>query len=450
MNRLHACWTPPRPLPGPEETVLSFLPPLDEDAFSREFKGKLLLARSESTAVRAQARALYLRLGADMGATPDSSGRTLRADCGGDPSPWWWHPSSFKDPESDPAFGLLIAALTVERAAAGQELVLHGAPGALERVLRARAPYSSWCGAFIVLRALAARLRTAFNTLRETRAASSVPAAPPPPGGAALFGFWDWSPSPSGKELSDRYYKALPQELARRGVAPFWLCWLDPEGDPAARGRQWDQVLAPLAGRTDVVLLQRWLRPADIFEAFLDFRPARAYLRRRRNPAFRSLFKRGSLDLWPLFAERLLRGFFDGCLPRCELVRRASARAAADLRPSLLASFLEHFPVARALYAGARAGLPGVRIAAIQHASYAAEKAFLFLEPAREFRGEPDGLPAPTPDVALTMGSASREYFLSCGYPTERVLLTGSPRYDALRTGDAASRRGDGVRVLCV
>ncbi|WP_158244778.1 hypothetical protein, partial [Pseudomonas sp. GW460-E13] len=93
-------------------------------------------------------------------------------------------------------------------------------------------------------------------------------------------------------------------------------------------------VLAPLAGRADVVLLQRYLTPADALSAFADVRPARAYLRRRRDPSFRALFRREGLDLWPLFAERLLRGFLDGCLPRCELARRASERAAADLRPA--------------------------------------------------------------------------------------------------------------------
>jgi surface carbohydrate biosynthesis protein (TIGR04326 family) len=66
----------------------------------------------------------------------------------------------------------------------------------------------------------------------------------------------------------------------------------------------------------------------------------------------------------------------------------------------------------------------------VQHASYSHEKTFLFLHPSLEYKGEPDGFAVPHPDYVCVMGTLGQELFLECGYPRERVLLTGSPRYD--------------------
>jgi surface carbohydrate biosynthesis protein (TIGR04326 family) len=460
MSRLHVCWSAPSPAPPAEDAVLSFLPCADEERFASVFKGKLLRAREASAEARRRARAVYLDVSAAAGASRGPAGSTLREAAGGGPdaaSPWWWHPSSFKDCEADPAFGLLIAAFAIleARAALGAaSLIFVGAPAELAAAFSGVDGVETPVPArthplFVWLRAAAARALMLARILREREAALSVRLGKVPSGAVLISGFWDWSasPRPDGT-LADRYAKTLPEELARRGLTPAWLCWLDPDGDPAKRGRSWGEVLAPLEGRADVALLQSYLTAGDVLRAHADLRPLRAYLRRRAEPDFAALFRREGLDLAPLFEERLLRGFLDGCLPRCALVALAAERAARALAPAAAVSFLEHNPYARAWNDGVRRGARRAVRTAFQHASLCLEKTFYFLDPAREFRGEPDARPAPCPDLVFAMGAQGRAHFLSCGYPPERVRETGNPRYDALRAREAPAAARAGTRLL--
>jgi hypothetical protein len=82
----------------------------------------------------------------------------------------------------------------------------------------------------------------------------------------------------------------------------------------------------------------------------------------------------------------------------------------------------------------------------MQHASYNHEKTFLFLDPALEFRGEPDGCPVPHPDYVCAMGTLGQELFEECGYPPDRVLLTGSTRYEHVRAQNSWTKEATGIR----
>ncbi|MEK7388057.1 MAG: hypothetical protein AAB036_00005 [Elusimicrobiota bacterium] len=452
MSRLSVCWTNPSQTPsGP---VLSFLPPRAEEELAARAAGQYLRARDMPPEARAKARVDYLQTCARIGAGR-VGGRTLREDAGGSDA-WWHHPVSFKDCENDPTFARLLAVRAVLWAAdatAADEIETWGAPPEVVDVLRGRlaviprnAPWRSieplWW-----LRALGSRAYGLAQALLDILACSLAPRACPAKNPrVALLGYWDWSVRSENGLLIDRYFKALPQELSALGAQPARLCWLDTHGDPARapRGRLDAARAASAAG---VALLQSTLDLGDAFEAACDLRPASAYLRRRDDPAFRAIFLRDGLDLFPLFAERLLRGFLDGCLPRCALIRAAVERACKDVKPGVCVHFLEHFPHARACFAGARAA--GARTAAVQHAGFCLEKTFYFLDPDLEFRGEPDGRAVPVPDIVFAMGEVTREHFLSCGYTADQVVATGSPRYDHVRPPQPAKKRaGPGVRVL--
>jgi hypothetical protein len=453
MTRLTVCWTPPPT--APDGPVLSFLRPADEEALARRCPGAFLRAREMRPADRARARLDYLGVSARIGAVR-AGDRTLREDCSdGAVSAWWFHPTSFKDCESDPAFGRLLALRAVLRAledSGADELETWGAPPELAEVLRGRAPVieraSPWRTreGFWWLRGLASRAFGLGQALLDLLACAPFRPAGAPSKRPALLGYWDWSVREQNGGLTDRYFKALPEELAKLGAAPLRLCWLDVSGDPArpSRGRL---AAVRAAAAHGVVLLQSFLDPGDALEASLDLKPLCAYLRRRDDPDFRAAFAADGLDLFPLFEERLLRGFLDGGLPRCALILEATRRACAALEPSVCVHFLEHFPHARAAFAGARAA--ATRTAAVQHASFCREKTFYFLDPALEFRGEPDGRPAPVPDLVFAMGRLSAGYFRDCGYPAERVVESGSTRYDHVRPpSPARTRSGAGVRVL--
>lgn len=461
MATLWVCWTKQGLMPRAGDVVLSFLPPSDEEALEQNFPGSLLRGRELSRGVRIHAREIYLDVSAAVAATPGRSGRTLRQDAAGarPVSPWWHHPSSFKDCESDPAFGWIIEGLTVQQAARVhnlKDIIFWGAPAPLVRALRPSFPRSK---SFLArgrkpkflwwARALASRLNLGWNALRHSLAAVQVKTKTARHYDVLLASFWDWSvwSEPSGG-LADRYYKALPAALADKKLSVGWLAWLDPDAEPHKKGRTLAGMLAPLEDRSDVVLLQKYLKPADIIAALFDFRPLRAYLRRRRRPEFKNIFRVSGLNLFPLMEERLLRGFLDGCLPRCALVALSAKHACRALTPKHVVSFLEHFPHARALYEGARRADKAIVCSAVQHASFCAEKTFYFLDPAREFRGEPDGLAAPCPDEVFAMGTLGRDHFLSCGYPKDHVHLTGSPRYDHVRAPVSASAAPGGEKNL--
>lgn len=455
MTRLTVCWTAPSS--PPEGPILSFLPPAAEEALASLSRGSFLRAREMRPEDRAAARADYLGVSARIGAAR-VGGRTLREECSeGAVSAWWFHPASFKDCESDPALGRLLALRAILRAiedSGASEVETWGAPRDLARVLRGRLPVvergSPWASPEPAwwLRAAASRAYTLIQSLLDLAACAAAATRPSAPGPKVqLLGFWDWSVrADDGGRLSDRYFKALPDELAALGASTGRLCWLDADKDPARppRGRL---AAARGAAASGVVLLQSFLDIGDVLEAVSDIKPLSAYLRRRDDPGFRAAFSVDGLDLFPLFEERLLRGFLDGGLPRCELIRRAAQRACAALKPAVCVHFLEHFLPARAAFAGARAA--GAGTAAVQHASFCREKTFYFLDPALEFRGEPDGRPVPVPDRVFAMGRLSAGYFLECGYPAERIVSSGSPRYDHVRPPAPAKKRpGPGVRVL--
>lgn len=457
MTRLSVCWaTPPETPAGP---VLSFLPPVAEESLAARAPGPFLRAREMLPEDRARARDVYLAVSARIGAA-QVGGRTLREECSdGSVSAWWHHPVSFKDCESDPAFSHLLALFAITRAmreTGAREVETWDAPPGLAGVLRGRdpvfersqprrAPQVAWW-----LRASASR---AFGLMRSLLDILACGLRPLPPDGptvprAALFGYWDWSLRTENGMLVDRYFKALPDELAKRGASPLRLCWLDAAGDPGRPSRA-RRAAARAAEAAGVVLLQSYLGVSDAIEAAFDLGPLSAYLRRRDDPAFRTAFAADGLDLFPLFEERLLRGFLDGGLPRCALIRKAVQRACVALEPAVCVHFLEHHPHARAAFAGARDA--GIRTAAVQHASFCREKTFYFFDPALEFRGEPDGLAVPVPDVVFAMGRLSAGYFRECGYAGERVIESGSPRYDHVRPpAKAKVRPGSGTHVLLV
>jgi hypothetical protein len=281
---------------------------------------------------------------------------------------------------------------------------------------------------------------------------------PPGPFEVAFSGSWDWSVAwdDQSHSLADRYFKALPEELRRRGVARGWLAWFAPQEDPRKQGRPLRTVLAPLSNTPDVVLLPAFLTPGEFLQAAGDLGPLVTFLAIRRQPAFKARFQHGGFDFYPLFGEVLLYGFLNSSLPWHVLVARATARATRRYRPRVTVSFLEHFPYARAHHEGVRRAGTCTRRLVVQHASYNHDKTFLFLDPLREFQGRPDGCPVPCPDYVCAMGSLGQELFAECGYLQEWVFLTGGTRYDYIKEPTAAPGRtrkkrvGEGLRLLLV
>jgi hypothetical protein len=446
-RKLWVCWEAPRaPIPA-DAVVLSFASPEIEEDLA---KGRPLeRAREVSQSIKPGARRTYLELVARLGIA-DCGGTTFRRRLqkGASGSCWWYHPVAFRDCESDPTFDSIIAILTVDAVAersSCRELVVVGAPAAIAdvlssrfRVTRVRTRGARKWGQLVkaVGRRVVEGARQCGHVLRR------IP-LPDRSVGVFFSALWDWSFDVANDgTVRDHYFRNLPDEIDRSDIGPSaWLVWIDSVKKRPA---------ADLTRSSRLVCLQSFLRLSDVIKAHADLRPLICFLRWRGT--ILETLRRDDYDFRPLFSTLLLCGFADQSLPHAELVRTSTLRATTRYRPRAFVSFLEHFPHARSAYS-AIAEAPGCTTFAMQHASYNRDKTFLSLHPDIEFRGKPDGSKVPTPDFLCAMGELGRELFLECGYPEERVLLTGSPRYDSIRDEKlhpASIRSGGPIGVLMV
>ena len=455
---LWICWEKPGAFLSGNEPILSFLSPAPEEELQRQYGDRVMVGRAAFMAVRAKAREQYLNLVARLGTFTWGNGLTWRQVLArpGEASRWWYHPVAFKDPESDATFQWFLQVLTIQTAAKRlgvKDLVLVGAPWEVAAVLRSafsvkekrpRRASGYW---WLWGRGLASRLTFGWKVMRQWRAVRRLTQLQNQGFDVVVSGFWDWSVKWDERThaLTDRYFKRLPDELRRQGVSLGWFAWLDLQAEPGQPRRRRHDVLAPLESSSQVVILQSFLRPGEILRALADLTPLVTFLKLRGRPRFKESFKEEGADYAPLFFQKLFSGFLDSSLPRCDLVALATQRAAQRHRPKVLLSFLEHFPYSRAQYEGVRRAGGGTSCWAMQHASYSHEKTFLFLHPALEFRGEPDGCAVPHPDYACAMGTLGQELFLKCGYPQDRVLLTGSTRYDHVRAQNSWTQEPTGM-----
>jgi surface carbohydrate biosynthesis protein (TIGR04326 family) len=463
MSTLWVCFTRQGQI-DPAAPVLSFLSPIDEDEFEATHGGTFVSARQASTEIRSEARECYFSITTRLGLVEKDKGRTFRQSlaAGKEASRWWYHAVSFRDCEGSPIYDWIIAVLTICRVAGrlgATDIVVVGGSSAISNALRSRfnltaiAPSRIAPAFTTVMRGIAERARYLLATIRQISAARLYGHRNVPSRFDVMFaGFLDWSfwYDDTTSEIKDRYFKKLPAELQARGLSPGWLAWIDPHAEPGKVRRHPAELFAAVrSGR--VVLLQQFLRVADVVSKIIDLRPLISYLRMSRRRAFRQAFVQGGVDFRPLFARDLLAGFANSQIPHCELVALATERACRSHRPRLLLTFLEHFPHSRALYEGVRRSCPATATAAMQHASYCHEKTFYYIAPKHDFAGEPDGRAVPHPDRVFVMGTLGRDLFGECGYAPDAVITTGSARYDglSLRPGNRDRAKGP-VRVLMV
>lgn len=442
---LWVCWKKPRTVNKLVEPVLSFMSPAIEEEFERENSCNLIRAREVSSLIRVKARKLYVELVANIGVAPLKKNSTFRQSLAkkNEASQWWYHNVSFKDCEADSIFNLIIMVLTIQSVAQKyslRKLVLVGAPweviATLKNVFQIRTieaiSYRKQISKRLI-RGLVSRIGYFVKILFAIFIVRNFKQSSKGFFDVVLSGFWDWSFwwDSNSKTLKDRYFKLLPQDLKNQGVKSIaWIAWFDPHSKSGKRKQTVREILFPLHGRKDVIILQSFLNAFDIFKALLDFRPLLTFFKACKKNEFKMIFRRNGLDFYPLFSESLIYGFVDYSIPHCNLVALSTQRAFCKYKTKTSLSFLEHFPYSRAHYEGVRRSKTGTICFAVQHASYSSEKTFLFFHPILEFKGDPDGHSIPHPNYVFAMGTLGQKHFLECGYRKEKVLLTGSPRYD--------------------
>ncbi len=406
-------------------------------------------------AVSAEALELYLDIVADIGLYTLPDGKTLREALRGKgkASLWWYHPVASRDSESDTTFTKILSILAIireARAGGVTELRLVRPPPGVAAVLRSqfrvvveqpvRRP--EWIS---LGRSFLGRLRFFLQAIETNMALRRYYKRPNRELDVALQGFWDWSVYSNNDSpglLQDRYFGRLPDELRQREKHVGYWCWYDPWNRPSRTKHRHKEILAALQYRDDVILLQSHLTILEVVAAVLDPRVLLTFLGVAWKQSFTELFVKDTIDYYPLFKLPLLSGSVASAIPYCVLVERATVRAAAEDKPDLMVSFLEHFPHSRAMYAGLQGN--DARSWLVQHASYGPGKTFLSLHPEKEFATQRDGQSVPHPDRVCAMGEFGARLFRRCGYAQHQILRTGSPRYEQIQMLTA----GSGYRSL--
>jgi surface carbohydrate biosynthesis protein (TIGR04326 family) len=446
-NKLWVCWVKPNCLPSANIRILSFLKPSDEEIFIQSIsENNLISGRSIAQEVKDDALKLYTEVVAHIGADrigKNSSLRMLLKSSNGN-SLWWYHPVSFKDFETDPTFNRIIQILVIDKIASEdnfENIVFWGADDAVANVLKSK--YQVECkgtkhklAVLGYLRAFASRLTQLIaHVYHWYLIRNEVPDTTFTPD-VVFEGFWDWSVRPSTREegLDDRYFKSLPNLLEQQDLKAAWLLWFDPHSEPRLNNRSATDVLNRARPYNNLIFLQKYLKITDIVKAFSNFSPAIIYHSIARSISFKDLYKNNGLNLFPIFRDQLSYHFISSTLPHYNLVEKACVTAFAKFRPKIALTFLETFPYSRAFYAGARQGSPETKLATMQHASYSREKTFVRLDPEIEFHGKPDNCSIPKPDCVFAMGELGKEIFQEYGFATHDIFLTGSARYEHIRT----------------
>ena len=459
VTEVWICFEPPRADPPPHALILSFMAPGAEAVFEQRWGSQLLSGRVHVDQIRARGREEYVRLIARIGATPCVGGRSIRQVLRGPDgySRWWFLDVTEKDCLSDAdTIYLTILRLMAVQAVKDRygitRVDVHGGDPLFAAALgRSGPPRTSITeiarvAASGILRRLALSMEyvALWWTLRRLQLPSSERR------NVLLQGYWDWSVQPDGDgNLQDRYFTALPAQLASRGLSAGWLasCEANAEGR-AVRRKEHDVVVASCA-HPEVTLLEQYLTPADILREAWNLRYPIQATRFVIDSRFRGLCRIGAFDLYPLVRKQLLRAVWGGAFCRLQLVATATARACRQIRPKVVLTCFELFLRSRAIYAGVRAGSAGARVWAAQHAGYSSDKTLGVCDPEIEMRGVPDGCAMPAPDGVFAMGELSRRVWEASGFAHENVAVTGGLRYQAVRIESRTPKPSTGqVSVL--
>ncbi len=340
----------------------------------------------------------YLRFIADWPNRYERRGKNFKQLLAWNGLPLWWlSGTQQKDPEGSPAFRLLCELEATGRLA--EEKLRRPRPIVLEVLGRLR--FLSYLLAKVVM----------FKLFIKKTA---------PAGRELLFvSIYGNTLKPAGGQLIDRYYLDLPAALREKlGLEYRYLSFY--YGSLVRLFKQRRELARP-----NTVFYEHYLTVGDILRAFDLFNLIR-YIRIERRAAFRNSFVYNDHNVYPLFAQELRVSFAGSGIPELILLAQAAERIARARPVAAVTCFMEMYPYSRALYFGVKRGRPAVKTVAYQHATITPNKLWYVYDKA-ELAG---GLPLP--DYFLFTGELGRELVLKSGYPAERALLTGSPRFDSL------------------
>ncbi len=243
--------------------------------------------------------------------------------------------------------------------------------------------------------------------------------------------------------IHDRNYARLPDHLGEEsGLSPVYAAFVYDR--PVYLLRNLRRILA---NRDRLALLEAYLPLRAFVGTLFGVGTLLRFLALDRDRRFREAFDYEGLSVYPLIRPELLGSFVGPHVTQCLLLGRGFEHLTRRRPLRFVVSFLELYPEGLAVYWGAKRGRPETTTVAYQHAGVTHMKLWYSPAPSEvvpdsvDSRGGIDTMPIP--DNIVCQGGFGRRVFLEAGFPDDACLLTGSPRYDALK--DAANLAGPDV-----
>ena len=248
-------------------------------------------------------------------------------------------------------------------------------------------------------------------------------------------------------------YRELPQQFAARSQTDATFLAVHHRNTPA----KWFKMMAQRkrlspSSNPRVLFLDSFLHPSDmavVLSSFLSF--FRYFWMDLTYRGFRDSFVFDGVNVYELVGREFRRWFLGSQIPYHLVVARAVERAVRSEGIQTLICFLELYPLARAVYYGAKRGNPHTATVAYQHANINRMKLWYCYrsnELVASGANQSNFIATmPIPDRYIFQGRNGMNILQGSGYPSDRCILTGSARYDQLAATMAESHGAQKSRV---
>jgi hypothetical protein len=221
----------------------------------------------------------------------------------------------------------------------------------------------------------------------------------------------------------DRNYAELPAALARLGASTSYLVWQH----LSLRGLR--RLLA-FPRHADVVPLAAYVTLPDLFALVRYAGIALSVARRVGARPISDAMDAGVCPLAEQVRLRVRNSFLGPDVLRNLVLHGAMRRWALRTGSRVLVHAYGTYPMGIVAYAAVKSAAAQVRTVTYQHATYTRWKLWLCHTPA-------ETADMPGPDLYLCQGESYARILRDAGVAPERIVVTGSPRYDRL-TGAAS------------
>ena len=236
----------------------------------------------------------------------------------------------------------------------------------------------------------------------------------------------------------DRNYKQLPELINKRSDArSLFMVSFQPKSI-----KHWTTVLKSMLKRSgqtgpDYIFLEQFLKFRDILTVLANLTfVARYKCLHKYNYNFQNAFEYLGINIYELIGPEQSRCLLGNQLPDSITLANLIERCLNRYPVKYLMCFLELYPSARAIYYGASKSMKPVKTIAYQHASINSMKLW-YNYSKDELTNINDNVgpfinAMPIPDTYFFQGQLGQNIIVDSGYPLDRSVITGSPRYDNL------------------